>query len=88
MEIEAAYNPTGHQPEPPHHQDTRTRNETRLNLTYNGEEQVLTKVPPRTEGNEDEGGGQVKQGALYKHGGDPVTQDSARAGSLSNLHHV
>lgn len=64
------------------------RNETCLNLTYNGEEQVLTEVPLRTEGDEDEGGDQIKQGALYKHGGDPVAQDSARAVSSSILHHV
>lgn len=57
---EAAHDPTGYQPGAPYHQNTRIRNGTRLNLTDNGEEQVLTKVPLRTEDDEDESGDQVK----------------------------
>lgn len=49
------------------------RNKTRLDLKNNWEEKVLTKALLCTEGDEDEGGSQVKQGTLDKHEGDPVT---------------
>ena len=72
----------------PHHQGTRTRNKTHLDLTHDREEQVLTEAPLRAEGDEDEGRDQVKQGTLDKHEGDPVTHDPGRVEWTRYPHHV
>jgi hypothetical protein len=62
----AVDNQTSYEPTLSHQQNTQTGDETRLNLAYKGEEQVLPKVASRTEDDEGNCGDQVQQGALDK----------------------
>jgi hypothetical protein len=58
--------PTGNQLGPSHKSDAGIREETHLKLTQDREEQVLTQVTSRREGDEDERGDQIQKGALEK----------------------
>ena len=71
----------------PHHQGANAK-QTRLDLTHDREDQILTEALLRTEGDQDEGGDQVKQGALDKHASDPVAHDSGCVDSTTGPYDV
>ena len=67
---------------------TNAKKKTRLDLTHDREEQVLTDALLRAESDEDEGRDQVKQAALDKHACDPVTHDPSGVDRTTGPHHV
>lgn len=80
--------PIGHQLRPSQRWDKDTGDKAHLNLTYNREEQILTEIALGTEGDEDECGDQVQQGALNKQRSDPVAKSSTCTDFWSKVHHV